>query len=53
MLWSVYQLLLNIAVDVHYLWIPLIVAVLLSVLLYFMKVEKANAEWDEEHLANK
>lgn len=33
-----------------YLWIPLIAAVLLSVLLYFMKVEKANADWDQEHI---
>ena len=36
-----------------YLWIPLIVAVLLSILLYFMKVEKENADWDEAHMANK
>ena len=36
-----------------YLWIPLIVAILLSVLLYFMKVEKANADLDEAHDLNK
>ena len=36
-----------------YLWIPLIAAVLLSVLLYFMKVEKANAQWDAEHIKKK
>lgn len=35
-----------------YLWIPLIAAVLLSVLLYMMKVEKANKEWDAEHIKN-
>lgn len=33
-----------------YLWIPLLAAVLLSILLYMMKVEKANADWDAKHI---
>lgn len=33
-----------------YLWIPFLVAMLLSILLYIMKVEKANADWDQQHI---
>ncbi|MCM1121253.1 MAG: MFS transporter [Eubacterium sp.] len=32
-----------------YLWFPLISVVLISVIMYFLKVEKANADWDAEH----
>lgn len=33
-----------------YVIIPLIMGVLMAVLVYLMKVEKANKEWDEKHL---
>ncbi|MDO4297917.1 MAG: MFS transporter [Lachnospiraceae bacterium] len=36
--------------NVMYLWIPFAVAILLSILTYLMKVEKANADWDREHV---
>lgn len=39
--------------HVMYLWIPFVVAILLSVLTYLMKVEKANADWDAKHALEK
>ena len=33
-----------------YVIIPLIMGVLMAILVYLMKVEKANKEWDEKHL---
>ena len=32
-----------------YLWFPLISIVLITVIMYFLKVEKANADWDAKH----
>lgn len=32
-----------------YLWFPLICVALVTVIMYFLKVEKANADWDREH----
>ena len=32
-----------------YLWIPMIAVVLVTVIMYFLKVEKANADWDAAH----
>lgn len=32
-----------------YLWFPLILTVIITILLYFLKVEQANAAWDESH----
>ncbi|MCI5874237.1 MAG: MFS transporter [Clostridiales bacterium] len=32
-----------------YLWFPLISITLITVIMYFLKVEKANADWDAEH----
>ena len=32
-----------------YLWLPLITVVLNAVIMYFLKVEKANADWDAAH----
>ena len=32
-----------------YLWFPLISIVLIAVIMYFLKVEKANADWDAAH----
>ncbi len=32
-----------------YLWFPMISIVLISVIMYFLKVEKANADWDAAH----
>jgi hypothetical protein len=32
-----------------YLWAPFLLNVLITLLLYMLKVEQANAKWDEEH----
>ena len=32
-----------------YLWFPLIAVALTTVVMYFLKVEKANADWDKAH----
>lgn len=32
-----------------YLWFPMISIILISVIMYFLKVEKANADWDAAH----
>lgn len=32
-----------------YLWFPMISIVLIAVIMYFLKVEKANADWDAAH----
>lgn len=32
-----------------YLWIPMIAVILVTVIMYFLKVEKANADWDAAH----
>ena len=32
-----------------YLWFPLISVVVITIIMYFLKVEKANAEWDAAH----
>lgn len=32
-----------------YLWFPLISVVVITVIMYFLKVEKANADWDAAH----
>ena len=32
-----------------YLWFPLISVILVAVILYFLNVEQANADWDAEH----
>lgn len=32
-----------------YLWFPFILTILITLLLYFLKVEQANARWDMEH----
>lgn len=32
-----------------YLWFPMISIVLIAVIMYFLKVEKANADWDASH----
>lgn len=32
-----------------YLWFPMISLILISVIMYFLKVEKANADWDAAH----
>ncbi len=32
-----------------YLWFPLISVALITVIMYFLKVEKANADWDKAH----
>lgn len=32
-----------------YLWFPLICTLLITIIMYFLKVEKANADWDLEH----
>ena len=32
-----------------YLWFPMISLILISVIMYFLKVEKANADWDVAH----
>ncbi len=34
-----------------YLWFPLISIALIAVIMYFLKVEKANADWDKAHKA--
>lgn len=36
--------------HIMYLWIPFVVSILLSILTYLMKVEKANADWDAKHV---
>ena len=33
-----------------YVVLPLIMGVFMAILVYLMKVEKANKEWDEKHL---
>lgn len=35
--------------DFMYLWAPLLLTAAVTVLLYFLKVEQANAKWDAEH----
>lgn len=32
-----------------YLWFPMISIILISIIMYNLKVEKANADWDAEH----
>lgn len=32
-----------------YLWFPFIAIVLIAIIMYFLKVEKANADWDAAH----
>lgn len=32
-----------------YLWLPTIAFALIAVVMYFLKVEKANADWDAKH----
>ena len=32
-----------------YLWFPLIAVALTTIVMYFLKVEKANADWDKAH----
>lgn len=32
-----------------YLWFPMVSMVLITVIMYFLNVEKANADWDAEH----
>lgn len=32
-----------------YLWFPMISVALIAVIMYFLKVEKANADWDAQH----
>ena len=32
-----------------YLWIPMVAVILVTVIMYFLKVEKANADWDAAH----
>lgn len=32
-----------------YLWFPMISIILVAIIMYFLKVEKANADWDAEH----
>lgn len=33
-----------------YLWFPVICIALITVIMYFLKVEKANADWDKAHI---
>ncbi len=33
-----------------YAVMPIIFGVIMAILLYFLKVEKANKEWDEKHM---
>ena len=35
-----------------YLWFPMISVALIAVIMYFLKVEKANADWDAAHGVN-
>lgn len=38
--------------DFVYLWFPLIVVILTTIIMYNLKVEKANSDWDKAHGLN-
>lgn len=38
--------------DFMYLWFPLIAVILITIIMYNLKVEKANSDWDKAHGVN-